>query len=434
MPELPPQASAAKYLAVYDISGVSQVLELPTTRGVVGWDGTNLRFLDGSDSQPLILPELEEVEGGDHPYIAIVRPTGQVMKLKVPDAFAGRAALEADSGNVHWVAKEDDDRAIPESGTGLLLVDGDGVKLIGTANTKQLIYWNGNTAQTLTIPSGNGKVIQTVNGDITFADPVSTSAIGGVQGFGLEFVTAKNTNASTVTLTAPVMVLKDVDDDSLVTVDNVNVTASLAASDGVGGVDDGGAQNSRFYHMWVVNDGSNTDLILSESLTAPDLSNAAGYTKQAYAGSFYVESDGQIRDFLQQGTDVEVEEKEWGTNLAITTNFVSIVGAVNLNTLIPSTAVYARGHAGGSSAETGSRAIQVATDTNGLGKRWVGDVAALKNADGTVTGINFDSFKFHVGAFEVAITNPLSPVITWRASAAASGKQRITINGYKLRG
>lgn len=74
---------------------------------------------------------------------------------------------------------------------------------------------------------------------------------------------------------------------------NVNVTASVAAAAGLGGVDTGATAANTWYAMWVVSNGTTTGMVLSLSATAPTM--PATMTHKARVG--WIRTDGSGSKF-----------------------------------------------------------------------------------------------------------------------------------------
>lgn len=101
----------------------------------------------------------------------------------------------------------------------------------------------------------------------------------------------------------------DIDADELLLsgrkVIGVNLTIDITAS-GANGLDTGAEENSTWYHIWVIDNGTTTAGLLSTSATAPTM--PSGYTYKGYVGAIYYKSGGDLLPISQVDTYVTIGE------------------------------------------------------------------------------------------------------------------------------
>lgn len=431
MPTIPPIVNFIKYLFGCDVNGVAQSFQPVNAakRGLCYWDGSSWTNVTGANGEPLILPDMEKVEGGSHPYVLIMRPSGQIMGLTTPAEMTGKATFKSDGGNLGFFEETGGEKVLPNEGIGLVGYNPDGnVVIVGGADAKGLYYINGD-GQVLLIGNGSdGQTLKIINGAPAYGDPASGSAVGGFPGSGLRAVIARNTSVSNINVKAPSLAFKSSVDASITTIDNIDVNVSIAAAAGPGGIDTGAVSNAQWYYVWAVNNGVTTDAMLSLSAVAPSEVNAAGYTLSAFVGMAYVEGTGDLRPFIQKGVKVVTPAILAGNNMNITNAYAAVPVTAALNTLVPPNAVAVSGLVGGSLAETEARMVSVASATTGIGEQFT--------SQGNTTGAaSYLSFKWDYGNFlDLPLLDSAAPVIYWKGHDNVNGKRRLMVTGFVMRG
>ena len=428
---LPPMVDTAKYLAVYDINGLQQVLNIPATRGLLAWDGTNINWMDGSGGEPLILDKLEQTLGGSHPFLLIQRPSGQLMAFSTPATMKGKARLISDGGNIQFEEVSEAGNQLPDEGTGVIALDkNNNVIVVGSLTAEGLYYIDGDGNVTLLNNGTAGQVLSMVNGTPTFSDPSQGSAAGGFPGSGLRAVLGRSTSNVNANFKTSGLALKSSVDGSITTLGSADVNVNVGVS-GLGGIDIGSASNSTWYYAWVVNNGSLTNAMLSLSATAPDITANPTYTLSAFVGMVYIESTGNIRQFIQKGTSFSTLPQLFGNNISVTTAWALVPGTVPIATLIPPNAISISGEAGGSTAEDTPSSIVMAGEATGIGEQVVTDGLPLSTT--SFNGAPFNNFKCDYGTFNRLLLDTTAGIY-WKANINRTSKRRVTVTGFEIRG
>lgn len=429
MPEIPPKVNEAKYLRILDISGNEKVLELPAGRCVLVYDGSDVRFVSGADGSPFVLNSLEQQEGGDLPFIIGMTAAGQFVAFTRDETAEGELVLLNVGGVIKWLPKQG--LVFPE-GIGVLRQDKGGAPGFLGSETDKGIYWIRGDGSIGIIPVGApGSVLKIPNSgatDPTFAMPdPGTVGSGGAIGLAtLVGVTANNSSGSAINIKAGQILAQDVLGETM-SLSNVNVNVAVDAALGAGGLDVGALANSTWYHYYVIANDTTVAGIFSLSATQPDLTNAGTFTHWAYAGVFYVESTGAVRNFYQRGRDFYFRELQWGENITITASYAAIPGTVNLSTLVPPNVQACSGAAGGGAAEGQARSYAIASDNNGMCEKLMGGQTKDFNAFGT--------FKYDYDRFEnQLIISGVAPTLSWKVKGGATiaGKRRIIIDHFRI--
>ncbi len=96
-----------------------------------------------------------------------------------------------------------------------------------------------------------------------------------------------------------------------VSLSSVNLTADLNATAGINALDTGSKANSKWYHIWVIYNGTTTASLLSLSSTWAGVTktNISGYTYAGYVGAIYNDSGGALEEIYQRGKNVLSELK-----------------------------------------------------------------------------------------------------------------------------
>ena len=433
---LPPIVDTGKYLAVFDINGILQVLSIPVNRSLLSWDGSNITFLDGSQTKPIIVDKLEQALGGSHPYLLIQRPSGQLMAFTTPATMTGKSRLISDGGQIMFEQVAEAENEMPSEGVGLIGLDkNNDVIVVGSITAEGLYYIDGTGVVTLIKSGTAGQVLSIVNNAPSFADPTSGAASGGFPGTGLRSVLGANSSTTAINIQTSTMVFKSSVDGTTTTIDGVNVNVAINAPvPGPGGIDVGAVANNSWYYVWLINNGVATAGILSLSAIAPDISNAPGYTLSAFASMIFVDGTGVIRPFIQKGVDFRIAPKEYGNAMSITNAWTPVPGGTApLAALIPPNAVAVSGQSGGSTTETQYIEVSVASDGNGIGEQFV----SLANTASLGTPVvAYSGFKYDHGSFyDLMLPHaPAIPQIYWKANQNHTAKRRMTITGFKIRG
>lgn len=431
MADLPPQVLTGKYLAVYDAYGEPKAIQIPYGRSVLVWDGSDIRFCTGTNDDEIRLPFIDQQEGGSLAGVIAVTGAGGLRMFMRPDDVDEDVVLTNVGGALVWRTKSQLIGAfggIP-SGSGVLIrgtEDGAGAEML---SSKGLLYIT-EAGQPVSISNGSAaQILAMKDGIPQFIDPLSGSLSGsgsGASSAGLPSVTATNTDLKTVNVKVPKITLSAFDGGADITVNNINVSASIDASVGAGGFDAGAASPSKWIYGYIVSDGASLfSLVLSENGPAPSHTAIGSYTHYGFATLFRVDATTNIVPYRQLGRSFYTRVRNMSDLVSITTSLAAVPQTTALSTFVPPSVKTVSGIVGGS-ATSGtplSTAMAIASDVNGLGYYQCGN----GNTGGTWEGFQVNVYSFQ----NVPIVDPLSPALFWKAGSATN-LRRISINGYTI--
>jgi hypothetical protein len=413
---------SAKYIAIFDSEGNCKILERPTQKSVLGFDGTDAYWMDGGTQKPLMLPNIQ-TDNMPLAYIMGISSAGRLMAFR---GLSDKKRFLASTliGTVEW----EDLIGVPD-GPGLpfrpnYVQDGitpvpDVLMLTDTG----LIYIDASGDVTAIPNATNGYQLTMVSGVPTWKAPFSGSVSAGGNAVGFGGITGSSTSNSAVNVKAPQLTLTD-SMGATVTVTAVNVSASLTASLGIGGLDIGAEAGNTWYYLYVVSDGTNSNAVISLSPTAPDLTNLGAYTFHFLASVFRNNNASNIVQYVQRGPDFWTAPQVMTEPGAITTAYAAIPQTTALNTIVPPLVKCVSGMIGGSQAAGVAIGIYswIASDANGM---------AVQGAAGAISG-SWEGFFFTLFSFNrLPILDPSSPVLYWRGHTANT-KQRCVITHYGI--
>lgn len=438
--ELPPKVTSLKYLVGRDEYGDEKVIEIPAAASILGYDGTNVRFLTGATGQ--------EIGLGDIPISAFNIPLDGVIGTRVSDGKMNLAwsqiFVKRDGIRYHPFVRN----GLPGGTTAKDLIVRDGTTPSGgfmaidptpigeeadelaiqptyIGGVQGIPYINSDRKprllSTLDVPAG--KVLTMTGSGLAFASPSGLSNSAGAGATGLADVFATSLSNTTVNVKVPKITAADVDGNTtaLVGVDLTLATSAVGAL----GLDVAGPSASSFYYIYVIAKADGT-LSLTASLNPSTPVLPTDYIYWAFASLMYIESTGFIRQYHQQGRRFWIKETTYALTAVITETFAAVAGTVGLATILPPIVKMASGRMGGSANETAFRRLLVASNTAGLA---VQAQAWWNNGGGTIEG-----FRYHIWEFrDLPILAPSVPVILWRSDTAANtGKLKMTITGFTI--
>jgi hypothetical protein len=290
-----PTTQDGRRLIVEDSAFCQKSIETPitpsvisnTTAGTIEWEGgstgsalqittsNELKFVDGSASQPYQLPALQAHTPDNVPNVLVMLADGTVKKW------------DPSSVGNNFIA-----------------------------------YWDGsdwriNTLNGL-LPSGNGLFFRDTSGNLgVVPNGISGSSLQMV-GSNIQFVAAPQNQFPGGHLYGLILSNNGGDPDNDVdisvgecrsstnTVDLIlsatmtkRADAAWAQGTGQGGMDTGSKPTSGTLHVYIISNGSDVDAIFSQSATSPTL--PGGYTQYRRIGAVTTDSSANIRRFVQVG-------------------------------------------------------------------------------------------------------------------------------------
>lgn len=413
---------SAKYIAIFDNEGNCKILQRPTSSSLLGFDGNDAYWMDGSVTYPIKLPNMQENKDVLK-HIVGMSSTGRLM------AFVGlmdkKRFLSSDTlGNIHW-----------EELSGVPMPPGipfrpnyvqDGITPVPDVQSLAdtgVVYIDVGGNATAIENGPNGQVLTMVSGAPQWKAPFSGSVSAGGASVGFNGINGSNTNSSTVNIKAAQMVLTN-DAGDKITVNAVNVLAQLTAPLGVGGLDVGTENSNVWYYVYVVSDGTNVGAVISLDGSAPDATNLGAYTYHFMASVFRNDNSGNIVSFQQLGGDFWIASTTVADPASITTALAAVTPTTALTTILPPITKYATGIIGGSvsAGNTAGLFVWMAGSLTGLGLQAV----ALPFVTTAAFG-----FNVYAGNFRIPIFDASAPVLYWQGHVVST-KSRVIINGYSL--
>lgn len=416
---------SVKYIAGFDSAGNAKIIDRPVYNGLLGYNGSDEFFMDGSDDLPINLPRLV-VTNDAQPCILAVAGDGRIYRFRGASDSVKRY-LTSQSGLVTWTTFADL-ITIPSTGFGILIrdkyTDIENIADPRFINTPGL-YYVAADGQVTALPMGdNGQRLTIVNALPVWQSPASGTSAAGAAGVGLDGVVCNNTTAAAVNVRVPKITLVD-STGTEKKASSVNVTADLGAALGIGGLDIGAEVSNKWYYAYVVaNSTGDVALCISESTANPDLTNLGDYTFYAQVCVFRNDGGGNIVKFLQYGRDFSTEAITMSEPCGIANRvWGSIAAGTPLTTIIPPSVKTITGLVGGSTSPASTVEVKtlIASTITGLAVQAVGEM-----------NVTIGGFTIDVGGFyRLPIMDPVSPAIYWQGNAA-SNRRKIQITGYSI--
>lgn len=405
------------YLQIVDPDGNDAWLERTTLPGFLFFDGNEWFVADGATNPFQFDLDHFPTQGSEIAGVLALSPTG-AMVMEIGSGDAKQILMWENSG---WTVVPLANLGLPDTGFGVITRNDGDDTAVWTHGANALLGFDVDE-NPLLIPNGTaGQQLVIVGGVPTWQNPGAGSVTTGISSTGLEGVFAYSIGTTQVHLEAPSFTVSDGATD--VTLASINVTVDITLPNGLLGLDVGGEAVSTWYYIYIISDGALTSAMISDDPTGPDFTNAPSYTHWAMAGVFRNDAAGNIIEFQQRGREFFTVPIVWGNNINSTTAFSSIAGTVNLDTILPPNVTKARGNVGGSTTETVTRSMIMASTSGGLGRQWIGSRES--------SGADMMNFSFDVGPFDLLIVDPNSPALYW-ASNGNSARRRIEITGYRL--
>lgn len=174
-----------------------------------------------------------------------------------------------------------------------------------------------------------------------------------------------------ITLTADEVALKDGSGNSLLA-SSVSVTVDISTTGtngrATGGTEPGSEQNSTWYYLWIISNGTTTAGLLSVNNPVENGALPSGYTYRALVGAVYNDSGGDLDTFYQSGRDVWLDASA-SSSVAFTnqTGSNNAWSSQSLGAIVPPIAKAVAGTVGRSAAASTSSDNQmaVAGDSSG---------------------------------------------------------------------
>ena len=110
-----------------------------------------------------------------------------------------------------------------------------------------------------------------------------------------------HTGTATVDIDADFLTVFDTNNVGRI-LSSVNLTCNISTGTGINTLDTGAEGSSRWYHLWVIYNGTTTASLVSESVSAPTM--PSGYTFKKYVGAVRNASDSNFVNFDQGGNSV----------------------------------------------------------------------------------------------------------------------------------
>lgn len=414
---------SGKYIAIIDNNGAAKILERPNNKCVLGFDGDDAYWMDGTDALPIILPNMSE-NTGQMTHILGLLGSGRLFRYAAPNTDL--LFLSCQAGVIQWVPNAT--VSVPTAGFGILTRAAYDLSTTPPSptflDTPGLVLLD-STGNPTVIPDGLvGQQLQMVGGNPTWANPPSGSVSSGSASVGLTGVSCTNTNTSTVSVQCPSLTLTD-GSGNTVKATGVNVAANLAASLGTGGLDTGAEAINTWYYLYVISNGTTTSAVISTNGNSPSFTNLAGYTYFSLVSVFRNDGSGNIVNFVQRGRAFWTRPIVFADPATITTSFTAVASGIALTTILPPNSKTYSGICGGSDTanETQNTYTTVAADSAGMAMQYVPFDPNRASRDGFTQ--NYGSF------FNMPVIDPSAPVIYWRGGAA-SNKRRVVITNYEI--
>ena len=186
-----------------------------------------------------------------------------------------------------------DQNYVSATGTGNLNLTSGGAVVTKVNSSEDAIVCNANGS--VDLYHDNSKKLETASGGVTVTGTLAATAVTG-DGSGLTGISSPNLGASETQGYQNLKIRTTANDSTVITcdsillantsgvlikVDNVNVTLD-ATTTGLNGLDTGSLAVTKFYYIYIINNGSTTGAIASLSSTSPTL--PSGYTYKARVG------------------------------------------------------------------------------------------------------------------------------------------------------
>lgn len=414
---------SAKYLAIFDNLGIAKVLDQPPVNhtGLLIWDGTDWYPAEGTIAKPILLKNIIAPPSTANALAVFFQHDNGPQLFRLAPVDNQQYYVRFSNGLLELGALGV--TGVPEGHGVLIRLPGDGQAPI-FLNDMGLVYIDTDGNAT-TVDNGlEGQVLTSVAGHWEARNPGAGATGGGTDSSSLIGVSARNTSAAAISFQVPSMTLVNQTGDSL-RVSAVNVSASLAASNGPGGIDVGAEATSKWYYFYLVaKETGETALVFSQSGVSPTDTNLGLYTFFALGGVVRNDASGNIIDFVQRGNRFWTRKIVFLESGAITGSFTPVPGS-NLVNLIPPIVKTCGGVVGGadSTNETEDLATWMAADVNGLALQAVAH--SLRNVS--------EGFENNWGQFrELPIIDPTTPQIFWKAQGGTSVKRHCVITDYTI--
>lgn len=413
---------SGRYLVIKDNNGADKVLEVPSKNSTLVFGDTDFYWADGSEDHPIPFNNIREVSSGASGILAL--KDGAQISL-IPSA-ATRKFLVAEAGNIIFsdvgitglpVGYGFLTRPMYDMGAatpvvsdavflhtpGLYYIDQSGnAQAVAPGSDVQFLGWNATVPVAKNLPGG--------------------SVSAGGSNIGLEGVVGTNSGSvTTVTASAPKLTLVNAGGDE-VTVTNVSVTASLIASVGLGGLDEGTEQASRWYYLYVISNGTLANAVISLNDDAPTDTDLGAYEYFCLTSVFRNDASGNIVDYIQSGREISTDFVLAADAAGITASYTQMPGT--WTSIIPPNAKAVKGIVGGSQAAAQASALQiwVASNNEGVGEQPMPYTATTM--PGNWLGFRFNACSFRLGIIPGAIPQ-------WRANTT-NAKMRVGVTGYSI--
>jgi hypothetical protein len=195
----------------------------------------------------------------------------------------------------------------------------------------------------------------------------------------------------------------------------VSLTANMSVS-GANGLDTGAESSSTWYYLWAIYNGTTVAALISASTTSPTL--PTGYTYKALLGAIYNDSGSNLRNVLQYGRDVWIDDTVVFTAKTGVTSYTALSGAdlTAMQTCVPPMARSVRGTMGNLSSS--ALGMAVAADANGLGAQ------AMIGQNGIATDTFTTGAPFSGVPFKTAQT------LYYKMTDTTASVYRLKVSGY----
>lgn len=290
-----PTTQDGRRLVVEDSASCQKTIETPVTpniltntiAGTIEWEGgstgsalqitaaNEVKFVDGSASQPYQLPALQSHTPDNVPNVLVMLSDGTVKKWD-PSSIGNNFIAYWDGSD--W--RINTLNGLLPSGNGLFFRD-----------------TSGNLG---VVPSGiSGSSLQMVGSNIQFvAAPQNQFPGGHIYGLIISNNTSDPNNDIDISVGECRSQTNTVD---LILASTITkkTSAAWAQGSGQGGMDTGSKPTNGTLHVYIISDGSNVDAIFSQSSTSPSL--PGGYTQYRRIGAVTTDGSANIRRFTQVG-------------------------------------------------------------------------------------------------------------------------------------
>lgn len=413
---------SGRYLVIKDNNGADKVLEVPSKNSTLVFGDTDFYWADGSEDHPIPFNNIQEVSSGASGILAL--KDGAQVSL-IPSAST-RKFLVAEAGNIIFSdvgitglpvgygfltrPMYDTEAATPVvsdavflHAPGLYYIDQSGnAQAVSPGSDTQFLGWSATVPVAKSLPGG--------------------SVSAGGSNVGLDGVIgANNGSVSGVTVSAPKLTLVNAGGDE-VTITNVGVSASLVASVGPGGLDEGTEQASKWYYLYVISNGTLASSVISLHDDAPTDADLGAYEYFCLVSVFRNDASGNIIDYIQSGREFSTDFTLADDTSPIGTSYSQMPGT--WTNLLPPNAKIVKGIVGGSQAAAQASALQIWVASNNAG---VGEQPMPYTA--TSMPGNWLGFRFNACSFRLGIVPGTIP--QWRANAS-NLKMRVGVTGYSI--